>query len=462
MFDPPVAVAYSSGNDWVEVIELPSRSDLTAEEIAGCFVELGEDPGRAEQCALELEEAHRRLDQEVQRLTSLTAFKNAFMRSARGDFRDPIATISGVELVRPVTAWYEDESLADGELLDSGSVVVTVYGATFEGALGSRTIRCGRVDDIEFSMQLGTIRIDGWTEEWYLRNVSPNGLAALYALKHIDTDIALRGTVRYVEGWLDDPEPDPGDVRDLLRAAKLVRQRSPQTHSYLSAQRLPAPSPHGPRSTAGLEPGAGGGMPIVDFFLDEESMPMPLCVVHDVDGPDELEVWLGTFEDKADAISAVDTVRKFLQEDAMRWASVPEALSAAQLIAQRCRGNLGLPEEAGADVHVEAADAQPDLASKVLASAVFAAQRERAQRLILTDRQIESLLRNLLTAPGHRIGAESAAAALGIPLMHLNGALPMAQRLLNVEQFRVLERDSDSGAIMLDVDLLKEQFGVAQ
>src|SRR5690606_20460508 len=159
--------------------------------------------------------------------------------------------------------------------------------------------------------------------------------------------------------------------------------------------------------------------------------------------------------------SAVDTVRKFLQEDAMRWASVPEALSAAQLIAQRCRGNLGLPEEAGANVHVEAADAQPDLASKVLASAVFAAQRERAQRLILTDRQIESLLRKLLTAPGHRVSAESAAAALGIPLMQLNGALPMAQRLLNVEQFRVLERDSDSGAIMLDVDLLKEQFGVA-
>jgi len=462
MFNPPVAVGYSSGNEWVEVIELPVRSGMTVEQVAACFVETGLSPSRAGQQALDLEDAHERLDLEVQRLTALSAFRNAFMRSARGDFRDPIATTLGVELVRPVTAWYEDESLADGELLDSGSVVFTVYGATFEGALGSRTIPCGRVDDIELSMQFGTIRIDGWTGEWYLRNVSANGLAALYALKHIDTDIALRGTVRYVEGWLDDPEPDPGDVRHLLRAAKLVRQRSPQTTSYVASQRRPAASLHRSPSPQGSSVGTGGAMPIVDFFLDEESMPMPLCVVHDVDGPDELEVWLGTFLDKTDAMSAVDTVRKFLQEDAMRWASVPEALAASQLVAQRCRGNLGLPEVARSEIHVEAADARPDLASKVLASAVFAEQRERARRLILTDQQIESLLRKLLTAPGHRVSAESAAAALGIPLMQLNGALPMAQRLLNVEQFRVLERDSGSGAIMLDVDLLKEQFGVTQ
>ena len=201
-------------------------------------------------------------------------------------------------------------------------------------------------------------------------------------------------------------------------------------------------------------------MPIVDFFLDEEATPMPL-VVHALDGPDELEVWLGTFADKPDAMSAVDTVRKFLQEDAMRWSGVPEALSAAQLIALRCRGNLGLPE-ATSSAPIGGRDDRPDLASLVLASPVFAAQRERVQRLVLTDDQIGSLLRKLVAAPGHRIAPSSAAAALGIPLLQVSGALPMAQRLLNVEQFPVLGRDADGLTILLDIDLLKEQFGVSQ
>jgi len=36
----------------------------------------------------------------------------------------------------------------------------------------------------------------------------------------------------------------------------------------------------------------------------------------------------------------------------------------------------------------------------------------------------------------------------------------MAQRLLNVEQYAVLDRDADGSTIVLDVALLKEQFGV--
>lgn len=460
LFEPPLAIGYSSGDDWVEVIDLPPRSDMTSEQLAECFAESGVGPLLAQESVHDLEEAHELLDQEVQRLTALSAFKNAFMRSAAGGFHDPIATIRGVDLVRPVTGWYEDESLADGELLDSGSIVVTVRGATFEGTLGSRTINCGRVDDIEFSMQLGTIHIDGWTDEWYLRNVSAQGLAALYALKHIDTDIALRGTVKYVGGWLDDPEPNPRDVRALLRAAKLVRERSPQTSSYMASLRPSAASlRHAPApARSGL--GAAEAMPIVDFFLDEEAMPMPLCVVHDVDGPNELTVWLGTFVEKSDAMSAVGTVRTFLQEAAMRWSTVPEALDAAQLIALRCRGNLGLPDEATSAAGAAARDDRPDLAAQVLASAVFAAQRERAQRLILADHQIASLLRKLEVAPGHRIDMSNAAAALGISVVQVNGALPMAQRLLNVEQFPVLERDADGRTIVLDVHLLREQFDV--
>jgi hypothetical protein len=102
-----------------------------------------------------------------------------------------------------------------------------------------------------------------------------------------------------------------------------------------------------------------------------------------------------------------------------------------------------------------------DLTSRVLASSTFAEQRKRAQRVTLSDQQIGSLLRHLVAAPGNRIDQSTASIALGVPLVQLNGALPMAQRLLNVEQYPVVDRDADGVTILLDLDLLKEQFGVS-
>ena len=70
------------------------------------------------------------------------------------------------------------------------------------------------------------------------------------------------------------------------------------------------------------------------------------------------------------------------------------------------------------------------------------------------------MLRHRVAAPGNRIDQSTASIALGVPLVQLNGALPMAQRLLNVEQYPVVDRDADGVTILLDLDLLKEQFGV--
>jgi PglZ domain len=101
-----------------------------------------------------------------------------------------------------------------------------------------------------------------------------------------------------------------------------------------------------------------------------------------------------------------------------------------------------------------------DLAAQVLASATYADQRKRAQRVTLTDEKIRSLLRYAIAAPGNRLDPTTAAIALDVALVHLSGALPMAQRLLNVEQYPVLDRDPDGVTIVLDVALLKEQFGI--
>lgn len=101
-----------------------------------------------------------------------------------------------------------------------------------------------------------------------------------------------------------------------------------------------------------------------------------------------------------------------------------------------------------------------DLGRAVVASSTFAEQRKRAQRLPVTDEQVANLLRALLSAPAHRLDPDSAASALGVAAVQLILALPGLQRLLNVEQYPVLRRDPDGSTIVLDEDMLRDQFGV--
>lgn len=101
-----------------------------------------------------------------------------------------------------------------------------------------------------------------------------------------------------------------------------------------------------------------------------------------------------------------------------------------------------------------------DFVAQILATTTYGEQRKRAQRVTLTDDQIASLLRHLVASPGNRLDPATAAIALDVALVRLSGALPMAQRLLNVEQYPVLDRDADGSTIVLDLALLKEQFGV--
>ena len=45
--------------------------------------------------------------------------------------------------------------------------------------------------------------------------------------------------------------------------------------------------------------------------------------------------------------------------------------------------------------------------------------------------------------------------------MRFNGYLSVLKRLLNVEGYEVLSLDADGHTLLLDVDLLKTQFGVS-
>ena len=99
-------------------------------------------------------------------------------------------------------------------------------------------------------------------------------------------------------------------------------------------------------------------------------------------------------------------------------------------------------------------------ASAVLTSPAFAAQKRVAGRVSVSDDQVRGLLGALLAAPSHRLSPAAAAAALQVSPVTLRGAVLHVQRLLNVEGYPVLRIDADGATLILDEDLLREQFGI--
>lgn len=100
------------------------------------------------------------------------------------------------------------------------------------------------------------------------------------------------------------------------------------------------------------------------------------------------------------------------------------------------------------------------LGSLLISSDVFREQRRLAGRAAVTDRQVESLVDAMRTAPSGRLPQSQVATALGVSPVRLRGALAQSQQLLNVEGYGVLTIDADGQTVVLDEALLREQFGV--
>lgn len=103
-----------------------------------------------------------------------------------------------------------------------------------------------------------------------------------------------------------------------------------------------------------------------------------------------------------------------------------------------------------------------DLVRQVMGSATYRQQAGRAKHRQVADRQIEALLAACLAAPDGALDDEAASRTLGISVAQLAGATGQVQRLLNVEQYPVLSRDTERRTIVLDEALLREQFGSAR
>lgn len=96
---------------------------------------------------------------------------------------------------------------------------------------------------------------------------------------------------------------------------------------------------------------------------------------------------------------------------------------------------------------------------ELIRSEMYEEQRSRAGRRALPDSRVADLLSVLANYRG-RIHRDSLASAGGVSVAELASELAALRRLLNVEGYQVLTQDGDGVTVVLDLDLMAEQFGL--
>lgn len=108
----------------------------------------------------------------------------------------------------------------------------------------------------------------------------------------------------------------------------------------------------------------------------------------------------------------------------------------------------------------QAATAVPaDWVCDLLASSIYASQRQLAARVALPDEQMLRILKGL-DERGGKLGKAALAQRLAVPEIRLAGVLSVARRLLNVDQAAVLTIDESAGLVELNRELLMLQFQI--
>lgn len=109
------------------------------------------------------------------------------------------------------------------------------------------------------------------------------------------------------------------------------------------------------------------------------------------------------------------------------------------------------------EASVEVGGTSDDLATRLVASDAFAARRGVAGRHPLDDDDIRRII-STLVSHGGRAHRDTLAAGVGVPGQKFNGLLTTLRRMLNVEGYPVIGLDSDQVTVVLDAQLLAEQF----
>lgn len=119
----------------------------------------------------------------------------------------------------------------------------------------------------------------------------------------------------------------------------------------------------------------------------------------------------------------------------------------------------------GGDAHeARVSDREPrsvehhdSLQARLVASALYHAQKAQQVRGALDDERARDLV-GVLLARGGRATRTALAAMLGIPALRLRGQVVALKGLLNVENYPVLEIDEASDTVILNRELLETQF----
>jgi hypothetical protein len=100
-----------------------------------------------------------------------------------------------------------------------------------------------------------------------------------------------------------------------------------------------------------------------------------------------------------------------------------------------------------------------DWIGALLASAIYASQKQLAARVALPDDKMRLLLVSL-SERGGKLTRAALAQRLGLPEVRLGGLLSAVRRMLNVDQAPVLTVDESAGTVELNRALLLQQFRV--
>jgi hypothetical protein len=117
------------------------------------------------------------------------------------------------------------------------------------------------------------------------------------------------------------------------------------------------------------------------------------------------------------------------------------------------------PHEAAIAPPTPATAPADDWIGALLASAIYASQKQLAARVALPDDKMRLLLVSL-SERGGKLTRAALAQRLGLPEVRLGGLLSAVRRMLNVDQAPVLTVDESAGTVELNRALLLQQFRV--
>jgi hypothetical protein len=103
--------------------------------------------------------------------------------------------------------------------------------------------------------------------------------------------------------------------------------------------------------------------------------------------------------------------------------------------------------------------APSDWIAKLLESSIYAAQKQLAARVALSDVQMRSLLQ-ALDERGGKLGRLALAQRLAMPEMRVSGMVSAARRVLNLDQAEILQVSDADQSVALNRALLTRQFGL--